>query len=225
VPSSIGAGAVYGVGVYGTSQYGVASVTVLVDGVTATATLNSTLQISADAKHAVCGLCIGAIDGFIGSNASFIKVNVTGDAVVIPTGVEVTFDLGNVSQRTNNTIPVVSVVGNVETGVLSLESNNYIDVLGFGIATAIGNVLVAAKATVDITGVFGTPSIGTVTILENEVITSSTNIAVLTAGNITITTTSFNFNSVASQYSRNRTAYIPRRPSSKERTVIVPAGQ
>lgn len=219
MPSSIGSGAVYGIGIYGTSQYGVASVTVFVDGVSATAILNSTLQISADATHAVCGLCADELDGFVGN------VSVSAEAIVVPTGAEATGTIGTVTQKSNNTIPIGGVVGTAEAGTLSLETNNYIDVTGFVATGFVGSVNVVAKATATVTGVFGTTAVGTVVILENEVIVSPTSIAVLIAGNLTISTTSFNFNAVASQYSRNRTAYVPRKPTDKERTVIIPAGQ
>jgi hypothetical protein len=219
VPSSIGSGAVYGIGIYGTSQYGVASVTVFVDGVDASFVLNDTLQIQADALHVIDTPNTDPLDSFVGN------VNISAAAIVVPTGVEATGSLGTITQKTNNTVPLTGVVGTAEVGTISLETNNYIDVSGFVATGFIGSVNVIAKATVTVTGVFGTTAVGTVVILENEVIPSPTTIAVLIAGNLTVTTTAFNFNAVASQYSRNRTAYVPRKPSSKERTVIIPAGQ
>jgi hypothetical protein len=219
VPSSIGSGAVYGIGIYGTSQYGVASVTVLVDGVNASFVLNDTLEIQADALHVIDTPNTDPLDSFVGN------VSVSAGAIVVPTGAEATGTIGTITQKSNNTVPVSGVFGTAENGTVALETNNYIDVFGFVATGFVGSVNVIAKASVTLTGVFGTTNIGTVVILENEVITSPTSIAVLIAGNLTITTTSFNFNSVASQYSRNRTAYVPRKPSSKERTVIVPAGQ
>jgi hypothetical protein len=219
VPSSIGSGAVYGIGIYGTSQYGVASVTVFVDGVSSNFVLNDTLQIQADALHVIDTPNTDPLDSFVGN------VSVSAEAIVVPTGVEATGSLGTVIQKSSNIVPVVSVFGAAEVGTVALETNNYIDVTGFVATGFVGSVNVVAKATVAVTGVFGTTAVGTVVILENEVITSPTSIAVLTAGNLTITTTSFNFNAVASQYSRSRTAYIPRRSTAKERTVIIPAGQ
>jgi hypothetical protein len=40
-------------------------------------------------------------------------------------------------------------------------------------------------------------------------------------GSVTISTTSFNYAAVASQYSRNRTVYVERHTLSKDRTVMV----
>ncbi len=219
MPSSIESGAVYGIGIYGTSQYGVASVTVLVDGVASSFVLNDTLEIQADALHVIDTPNTDPLDSFVGN------VVVSAGAIVIPTGVEATASLGTITQKTNNTVLLTTVAGTTEVGTLTLETNNYIDVSGFVATGFIGSVNVAAKATVNVTGVFGTTAVGTVVILENEVIQSPTTIAVLIAGALTVSTTSFNFNATASQYSRNRTVYIPRKPTAQERTVIIPAGQ
>lgn len=219
MPSSIGSGAVYGIGIYGTSQYGVASVTVFVDGVAGSFVLNDTLVISADAVHIIDTPNTDPLDSFVGN------VFVSAAAIVVPTGAEVTGSIGTVIQKTNNTVPVTGVFSSPAIGTVALETNNYIDVTGLSATGFVNTVTVVAKATVAVTGVFGTGAVGTVTILENEVIVSPTTIAVLTAGVLTINTTVFNFNAVASQYSRNRTAYVPRKPTSQERTVIIPAGQ
>jgi hypothetical protein len=216
---SIGSGAVYGIGIYGTSQYGVASVTVFVDGVATNFILNDTLEIQADALHLIDTPNTDPLDSFVGN------VSVSAAAIVVPTGAEVTGSIGTVTQKTNNTVPVTGVFSTPAIGTVALETNNYIDVTGFSVTGFVNTVSVVAKATVTITGVFSTGSIGTVNILENEVIISPTTIAVLTAGVLTISTTAFNFNAVAAQYSRNRTAYVPRKPTAQERTVIIPAGQ
>ena len=219
MPSSIESGAVYGIGIYGTSQYGVASVTVLVDGVASSFVLNDTLEIQADALHLIDTPNTDPLDSFVGS------VVVSAGAIVIPTGVEATGSLGTVIQKSSNTILVTSVTSSVSVGTVALETNNYIDVTGFQLQSNVGAVSVVAKATITVTGVFGTTAVGTVTVLENEVLQSPTTIAVLIAGVLTVSTTSFNFNATASQYSRNRTVYVPRKTTTQERTVIIPAGQ
>ena len=219
MPSSIESGAVYGIGIYGTSQYGVASVTVFVDGVSGSFVLNDTLQISADAVHIIDTPNTDPLDSFVGS------VTVVAEAIVVPTGVEATGSLGTIIQKSSNTILVTSVSSNINIGTVALETNNYIDVSGFELTTGFNTVTVVATATIAITSVAGTFANGTLTIFENEVVPSPTTIAVLTAGVLTISTTAFNFNSTANQYSRNRTAYVPRKPTAKERTVIIPTGQ
>lgn len=219
MPSSIGSGAVYGIGIYGTSQYGVASVTVFVDGVATNFILNDTLEISADALHVIDTPNTDPLDSFVG------VVSISAEAIVVPTGAEVIGAIGTVTQKTNNTVSVTGVFSTPAIGTVALETNNYIDVSGLSATGFVTTATVIAKATVTVTGLFNTGAIGTVTVLENEVIVSPTTIAVLTAGVLTISTTVFNFNAVASQYSRNRTAYVPRKPTAQERTVIIPAGQ
>jgi hypothetical protein len=218
MPSSIGSGAVYGIGVYGTSVYNVASVTVLVDGVQGTTVLNDTLQIQADANHVICTLCLGAMQSFVGS------VVVKAGAKPILTGVEATGFIGTVSQVTVNRVPVTGVVGTSELGTLSLETNNYLDVIGVEGTGVIRVPAVLCSANVSLSGVFATASANaTLTILENEVVVPPSSPLIINAGTVLVTTTAFNFNAVASQYDRNRTVYIHRRTTSKERTVIVPA--
>lgn len=290
MPSSVLTGAVYGVGVYDTSIYGSYGVTVSVDGVSATATLNDTLQISADASHTICTLCLGVLPTAVGA------VDVVGNATTAVTGISATATLGTPIIVATTVVPVtgVSVNGSTNTvdvfgeavvpvsmpvalvheivfgitvpdiladanivagsvfatgqvqqpsvaassnalvtgvnttsnvGTVSLETNNYLDISGIEIVSNVGSPVIIAKATVTITGVFATGSIGSVTILENEVQIPPAVVASFVVGTVTINTTAFDFNAVASQYSRTRTAYIPRKPTAKERTVIIPAGQ
>lgn len=213
--------AIYGVGIYGTAQYGVvqASVTVSVTGVSSNFILNDTLEIDAEALHFIDTPNTDTL------NVSLGVLSVSGKAIVIPTGAEVTGSIGTIIQRTNNTISVTGIFSTPAIGDIALETNNYIDVTGIQVVSFVNTVSVVAFATVPITGVFATGAVGTVNIFENELIVSPTNIAVLTVGVLTVNTTVFNFNAVASQYSRNRTAYVPRKPTSQERTVIIPAGQ
>jgi hypothetical protein len=217
MPSSIGSGAVYGVGVYGTSIYNVASVTVLVDGVQGSTVLNDTLQIQGDALHAIVSIFENETIAFVGS------VVVKAGAKPIPTGVEATGSLGAVSQVTINRITVTGVVGAAELGAISLETNAYLDVIGVEGIGAIGVPTVLCFANVSLSGVFATISANSaLTILENEVVVPPSSPLIINAGTVLVTTTAFNFNAVASQYDRNRTVYIHRRTTSKERTVIVP---
>lgn len=218
MPSSIPSGAVYGVGVYGTNVYNVASITVIPDGVSATAVLNGTLQIQADSNHVICSVCLGPISSFIGN------VSVSGEAIVIPTGVEATGFIGTVSQVTVNRVPVTGVEGVGEVGTITLETNNYLDVGSVVASGQIGTVVVAAKARVTVTGVFATGFINdNLVILENEVLTPPSVSATGAIGIPVVTGVIFDFNTVADLYNRSRVAYVFRRTTSKDRTVIVPA--
>jgi hypothetical protein len=215
MPSSIPSGAVFGVGVYGTDIYNVASITVIPDGVSATAVLNNTLQIEGNATLVVTGVFA----------STFINnVAVSGEAIVIPTGVEATGSIGTVAQVTVNRVPVTGVVGTTEIGDITLETNNYLDVGSVVASGQIGNVVVAAKAVVTVTGVFATGFINdNLVILENEVVIPPSVSATGAVGIPVVTGVIFDFNTVANLYSRSRVAYVFRRTTSKDRTVIIPA--
>lgn len=150
---------------------------------------------------------------------------ILGDANITVNSVEATGQVEppSVFASSNTLVTGVNTTSNV--GTVSLETNNYLDVSGIEIVSSIGSPVIIAKATVTITGVFATCFVGSVTILENEVQIPPAVVGSFSVGTVVITTTVFNFNAVASQYSRNRTAYIPRKPTAKERTVIIPAGQ
>lgn len=216
--TSIGSGAVYGVGVYGVDSYGVADVTVIPDGVQGTLHPEPGFSIRADSLHVIVDVNELAMVASIGVDG------VIGDAVVDVTGVEATGDAGTITQKTVNRIPVDGVEGTGELGTLSFigDSNYTIDVSAVG-TVQVGTVVVAASAPVPVTGTSASGSIGTVTILENEVQipigVSGTGIA----GTVTITTTAFNYAAVASQYSAARAVLVLRRTTSKDRTVMVPA--
>lgn len=71
--------------------------------------------------------------------------------------------------------------------------------------------------------VSGQGSIGTVNIVTGEAAKPTSVYGVIVAGVVTINTTLFDYNAVASGYNRPRTVYIPRQTTSKDRTVLVPA--
>lgn len=219
MPSSVASGAIYGTGVYGTSLYNVSNITVLVDGVVGTSALNDTLQIEGDATHVISSLSLGALSGSVGS------VSIQAEAIVIPTGVSATGSLGSLTQITVNRIPVTGVAGTGEVGTAGLETNNYIDVAGFALSSFVNDALsITGKAVTVLPGVVITSTLNnTLNILENEVVIPPSVSAIIALGTVTINTTFFDYNSVASLYSRTRAVYIPRQTTSKERTVIVPA--
>lgn len=206
-------------GIVGTTALGIltidATTILLLDAVEATGTIG-TLVVAADANVSPTQVDLVSIVGV---------VLVSGDSNLISVSVEAT---GTVQEPTVAASAVAIVTGastSSAVGVITLETNNYIDVSGIEVAGIIGTPVVVAKATVTVTGVFGSTATGTVGILENEVVIPTSLLVVITAGVLTISTTAFNFNAVAAQYSRNRTAYVPRKPTAQERTVIIPAGQ
>jgi hypothetical protein len=79
--------------------------------------------------------------GFIGS------VVITADAVVVTTGVEATGQVGNANVLI--VVPVIGVQGTITLGTITLESNNYLDVTGFGMVGSVGLV--------DVIGVWSIP--------------------------------------------------------------------
>lgn len=215
--TSTRSGAVYGIGVYGVAEYGVSNVTVVPDGVQAAGTTDSGLIITADSLHVVIGITASGAVGSIGAN------QITADAVVVPTGVEATITAGDITHRTVNLVPVTGVVGTGELGtvVISGDSNYTLDVSVEGTAS-VGTVVAKVNIAAPVTGVSTTGSIGTVTVLENEVQTPTGVTATGSIGSVTITTTTFDFNAVASQYSAARAVLVLRKTTSKDRTVRVP---
>ena len=59
-------GAIYGIGIYGTSVYGVSNVAHVPDGVVSVATSDSGVVIEADANHVVVSLVSPAVIGSVG---------------------------------------------------------------------------------------------------------------------------------------------------------------
>ena len=220
MPSSIESGAVYGIGIYGTSQYGVASVTVLPDGVSATAFLNDTLEISADALHAIASPNEDPLDSFVGD------VSVVGKAIVLLTGVDATVSLGTLNILATSFVFPTGLSATVSLGTITLETNNYLSITGVASFLVLPSVDVSASSFFILSAsASSTGSIGSVLVLENEVQIPSSLSATLQLGTVAVTVNVFNFNTTASQYSRYRTAYVPRRTTAKDRTVIIPAGQ
>ena len=74
-------GAIYGIGVYGTSRYGISNVAYIPDGLQGSATSDSGVVISGDANHVVVSLVAAGATGSVG---------VVGVAVTSLVGVEAT---------------------------------------------------------------------------------------------------------------------------------------
>ena len=222
MPSSttVASGAVYGTGVYGVDVYGAGSISVYinVDGNSASAILNDTLQIQGDALHAIVSIFENETIAFVGN------VDVATGCTFEVTGVEGTTTAGAVSQVTVNRVSVTGLSADLEIGTITLETNNYIDVTGLSATGSIDNVLIFGDSNVSITGVFATGFINsTLVILENEVYTPPSVFLIGSITTPTVVTTIFNFNAVASLYDRRRTVFVPRRTTSAERTVYVSA--
>lgn len=216
--TSTRSGAVYGVGVYGVAEYGVSNVTVVPDGVQATGTTDSGLIITADGLHVVIGTTSSGLVGSIGVD------QVTGDAVVIPTGVEATNSAGTITHRTVNLVPVTGVAGTSAVGTTTVvaDSNYAIDA-GVSGSGEVGTVIAKVNNTVSVTNNAATGSVGSVVVLENEVQIPTGVSATGQAGTVSITTTTFNYDAVASQYAAARAVLVLRKGTSKDRTVRVPA--
>lgn len=187
-------------------------------GVSATGSIGP-VSIQAEAIVTLDGAVGAFVTGFIGS------VGIQTDAVLIPTGVSATGSLGSLTQITVNRISVTGAAGTGEVGTAGLETNNYIDVAGFALSSFVNDALsITGKAVTVLPGVVITSTLNnTLNILENEVVIPPSVSAIIALGTVTINTTFFDYNSVASLYSRTRAVYIPRQTTSKERTVIVPA--
>ena len=131
---------------------------------------------------------------------------------------------GNITHRTVNLVPVTGVAGTGELGsaVVTADSNY---ALGSGVegTVNVGTVVAKVNITVPATGISATGSIGSVVVLENEVQIPTGVSATGNTGTVTVTTTAFDFNAVASQYSAARAVLVLRRTTSKDRTVRVPA--
>lgn len=101
--SSTSTGAVYGTGIYGTNSYGEYGVQIIVDGVSATATADPDIVITADATHSITSVQgVGAAGG-VG--------DVTAASATTPTGVEGTMSAGQIRATSINIIPVTGVAG------------------------------------------------------------------------------------------------------------------
>jgi hypothetical protein len=108
-----------------------------VTGVSATGELGSVTVVAKAVAEATGVLATG----FVGS------VVVTADAVVVTTGVQATGQIGNANVLI--VVPVTGVQGTTALGTITLESNNYLDVTGFGMVGSVGLV--------DVIGVWSIP--------------------------------------------------------------------
>lgn len=151
-------GAIYGIGVYGTSRYGVTGVILVPDGVEAIGTTDSGINITADANHTVVSIIGYGLVGSIGPD------QVSGDANVPVVGVVCT---GTVNSNVTFKLDYKAVVGSVQaTGntsaptVVAKARTSVSGVFGVGVANT---ATVVANAVTPVTGVEGTLQLGIIT--------------------------------------------------------------
>lgn len=210
-------GAIYGIGVYGTSRYGVTGVILVPDGVQAVGTTDSGINITADANHTVVSIVGYGLVGSIGPD------QVIGDANVPVVGVVCT---GTVNDNVTFKLDYKAVVDSVQaTGNISSPTVVAKALVGLSGVSGVGVVNTAtiiAKAVTLLTGVEGTTQLGTPTQKTvNRVPVTGTE-AVGEVGTSTVTVTIFDYNAVKDLYAAIRTVYVDRRSTSRDRTVLVP---
>lgn len=226
-------GAIYDIGVYGTSVYDQVNISILVDGVQGVAkntpsgiyglgiyggdvynVASSVTVVEADSNHVVVSVLAAGAVGQVGT---------VGEAVVSTTGVEATSAAGNITHLTVNRVPVIGVDATGELGTLVLVCEANIDAASVSGTTIAGTVITVGKALVistapaQLDGFIGTGF----AIFENEVQIPTGVSATGSTGNVLVSTVIFNYNLFANEYAKNRTVFIDRRSTAKERTVAV----
>ena len=227
----------YGSGLYGTSEYGVVNLTASISGVSATGTIASVVAggFEVDVTERIStGV---SATGSVGTLNVFIKVSVVGvsatgtvntvkENINTPiTGVQATGSVNTVEEKPTEALVSVSATGSVNNVTV-----NIIEKLGSVSATGtIATLTLTGTANVTPTGVEAVGSVNTVEEKPTEVLNSvSATVfvngnftfsnshaltgvqATTTLGTITKTAVVFNFQAVATQYSRVRTIKIPR---------------
>jgi hypothetical protein len=151
-------GAIYGIGVYGTSRYGVTGVILVPDGVQAVGTTDSGVNITADANHTVVSIVGLGLVGSIGPD------QIIGDANVPVVGVLATGSVNaNVTFKLDYKAVVASVQGTGNTSAPTVVAKAFTSVSGVSSDGVIGTATIVAKAVTLVTGVEGTAQLGTPT--------------------------------------------------------------
>ena len=148
-------GAIYGIGVYGTSRYGITGVILVPDGVQAVGTTDSGVNITGDANHTVVSVVGLGLVGSIGPD------QIIGDANVPVVGVVATGAVnGNVTFKLDYKAVVASVEGVGNTSAPTIVAKARTSVSGVFGTGFIGTVLIDAEANVPVTGVEATAELG-----------------------------------------------------------------
>ena len=151
-------GAIYGIGVYGTSRYGVTGVILVPDGVQAVGTTDSGVNITADANHTVVSIVGYGLVGSIGPD------QVIGDANVPVVGVVCTGTVNdNVTFKLDYKAVVDSVQATGNTSAPTVVAKALVGLSGVFGTGVVGTATIVAKAVTLLTGVEGTTQLGTPT--------------------------------------------------------------
>jgi hypothetical protein len=151
-------GAIYGIGVYGTSRYGITGVVLVPDGVQAVGTTDSGINITADANHTVVSIVGLGLVGTIGPD------QVIGDANVPVVGVVATGAVGdNLTFSLGHTEAVTGVQATGNTSAPTVVAKALTSVSGVSSAGAVGTATIVAKAVTLVTGLEATAELGTPT--------------------------------------------------------------
>lgn len=154
--SSTQTGAIYGIGTYGTAQYGIANISTVVDGVQAVGTTDPDIVITADANHVITSVQGVSANGGVGQ--------VIGNAVEEPTGVEATGTAGTVAVAHNARPTFDGVEGTGAVGTVVTTADSVVETTAPArIDTGVDQAIVVADSNFEVTGVEGTSALGTPT--------------------------------------------------------------
>ena len=185
--SSVASGAVYGIGVYGTDSYGVANISITVDGVQASGTAQSHVNIvTADATHTVTSVQGVSATGGIG--------DVTAASVVVPTGVSATGSIGTATARSVNRIDVPTTISFGTAGNLTITADANLQVTGVSATGTVGDSL-NFQSIYSVTGVSATGTVDSNSVAANNARPTFTGVSAtgaVTHGDVTTTTVLFN---------------------------------
>jgi hypothetical protein len=187
VASSTASGAVYGVGIYGTDSYGVASISITVDGVQASGTAQAHINIvTADATHTVTSIQGVTATGGIG--------DVTAASVVVPAGVSATGAIGTLTARSVNLIPTPTIDVLSEAGNVVVVADANFGMTGVSATGSAGDSF-SFQSIYSVTGVSATGTVDSNSVAANNARPTFTGVSAtgaVTHGDVTTTTVLFN---------------------------------
>lgn len=183
--SSTLTGAIYGTGVYGTDSYGEYGVQVIVDGLSATATADPDIVITADATHSITSVQgVGAAGG-IG--------DVTAASSVTTGGTEGTMSAGEIRATSINIISVTGVAGTGATTTSTVTADAGVTIASTPMTGSAGDSL-TVQSRYTLPGVSGTGQVDENTVPSNNARPTFTGVSSqgqVRQGNIVTTTVTF----------------------------------
>lgn len=209
----------YGEGVYGISRYGDTSSwtevevpevvgTGNVTGVSVSAASETSLTVSVFAE------IITDAEATVGD-----EVTVTAGATPTPSGVEGTGELGTITQKTVNRVPVSGVEGTSEITTTDITADCNLSLSGVSGTLAVEDVEATAGSINVVSGVSATGEVEEDEVVRNNAIPTLSGVtATNSPGNVTISTTTVIFNSANKDH--DRTTYVE---PDKPRIVYVRA--